>query len=193
VEELAMRRIALAMALITGAVAAVVAWWRRHPRAGSAYMNRVVNPWLIEHGLPTSTHGEVGLVEHGGRISGTIHISPVHPVPIDGGFRIVVPLGLESEWARNVVAAGHARLQIGDFVHEVDEPMLLSPIEVPGIAPGPAHIMESLGFRYLVVHEFAANAGRLEQPVSTGLPADATVEPAPEPLPIDEQRVPAAV
>jgi hypothetical protein len=53
--------------------------------------------------------------------------------------------------------------------------------------------MEWLGFRYLVVHEFAANAGRLEQPVSTGLPADATVEPAPEPLPIDEQRVPAAV
>jgi hypothetical protein len=114
-------------------------------------------------------------------------------VPIDGGFRIVVPLGLESAWARNVVAAGHARLQVGDFVHEVDEPILLSPMEVRGIASGPAHIMEWLGFRYLVVHEFAAHAGTLEQPVSAGVPADLTVELAPEPVPIDEQRAPAAV
>ena len=87
-------------------------------------MNRVVNPWLVEHQAADRSAGEIGLLEHIGRASGKVRVSPVHPVPIEGGYRIVVPLGAESQWARNVLAAGHCRLQIGDSVHEL------------GLAPG---------------------------------------------------------
>ena len=184
-----MRRIALGLGSAAAAVAVAAAWWRRHPRVGSGYVNRVVNPWLVARGVAEKSVGEIGLLEHVGRSSGTVHVSPVHPVPIDRGFRIVVPLGLESEWAKNVLAAGHARIQVGETVHEVDEPVLLSPIEVRGVPPVAGHVMDWLGFRYLILHEFAARAGMLEQP-ATG---EAPIEPSPEQVPVDVEAEAAAV
>lgn len=62
-----MRRIALGLGFVAAAVAVAAAWWRRHPRVGSAYMNRVVNPWLMERGLAEKSEGEIGLLEHVGR------------------------------------------------------------------------------------------------------------------------------
>jgi hypothetical protein len=176
-----MRRIGLGIGLLTAAVAVGAAWWRRHPRIGSAYVNRVVNPWLMNRGIARKSAGEIGLLEHVGRVTGTIHVSPVHPVPIEAGFRIVVPLGIESQWARNVMAAGHARIQIGDFVHEIDEPALRSPLEVHGIPPVAGHVMDWLGFRFLVVHEFAAHVGALDEPALDGATIDGPVEAEPEP------------
>jgi hypothetical protein len=176
-----MRRIGLGVGLFTAAVGIGAAWWRRHPRTGSAYVNRVVNPWLVEHGIARKSAGEIGLLEHVGRLTGTVHVSPVHPVPIEAGFRIVVPLGIESQWARNVMAAGHARIQIGDFVHEVDEPALRSPLEVRGIPAAAGHVMNWLGFRFLVVHEFGAHVGTLAEPAQEAATTEGRVVSEPEP------------
>ena len=52
------------------------AWWRAHPRLGSDLVNRVVDPWLVDHGVVDRTAGEIGLIEHVGRKSGIVRISP---------------------------------------------------------------------------------------------------------------------
>jgi deazaflavin-dependent oxidoreductase (nitroreductase family) len=89
------------------------------------------------------------LIEHVGRRSGIVRRTPIHPVPTDDGFRIIVPIGEESEWARNVLAAGHCRLVLGDRLVELDQPVLERPAEVPDL-PGPVRgLFEWLGFRYL--------------------------------------------
>ena len=158
-----------------GVVTGGVLWWRRHPRAGTAWVNRVVNPWLVARGVSVLSRGEIGLLEHVGRRSGVVRVTPVHPVRTTEGFRIVVPLGSESQWARNVLAAGHCRLQVADEVHELDEPWLLRPGLVTGIPGVVARPMDWLGFRYLVLRRFASRPGTLE-----GLPTTTveTVEPS---------------
>jgi F420H(2)-dependent quinone reductase len=131
-----------------------IAWWTGHRRSGARWVNRIADPWLVSHGIVERSAGEIGLIEHVGRRTGIVRVSPVHPVPTEAGFRIVVPLGLESEWAQNVLAAGHCRLQIGATVYELDEPLLISPLAVHGLAPIIAHAADLLGFRYLLLHRF---------------------------------------
>jgi hypothetical protein len=142
--------------IITGAVVASagVMWWKGHRRFGSQWVNRVADPWLVSHGIIERSEGEIGLIEHVGRRSGTVRLSPVHPVQTEAGFRIVVPLGLESEWAQNVLAAGHCRLRIAERLYELDEPLLVSPLAVEALSPLIAHVTDLLGFRYLLLHRF---------------------------------------
>jgi deazaflavin-dependent oxidoreductase (nitroreductase family) len=121
----------------------------------------VADPWLVGHGIVGGSAGEIGLIEHVGRRSGTVRVSPVHPVPTERGFRIVVPLGLESRWARNVLAAGHCRLQVGDTVYELDEPALVPPSAIEGVPALARRVMDWLGFRYLVLHRLTEAPGTL--------------------------------
>ena len=159
-----MRKYAVLAAAVTAEAVGTVVWWRRHPRSGSAFVNRVVDPWLVGRGIVERSGGEIALIEHVGRSTGTVRRTPVHPVPTADGFRIVVPLGAESQWARNVLAAGSCRLQVGAVVHELDEPLLVSPRRVAGIPRVVAQLMSWLGFRYLTLHQFAVRPGRLEEP-----------------------------
>ena len=169
-----MRRIWAAIGLLTAA-AAFVEWWRRHPRFGAGYVNRVVDPWLVRQGAIEESHGELGLIEHIGRVSGLVRRTPVHPIATEHGFRIVVPLGDKSEWVRNLLAAGHTRLQLGETVHELDEPALVLPSRIPELSRALVPILEWLGFRYLLLRRYAQRDGRLDV---TTEPAAAAEEPA---------------
>lgn len=139
-----------------------VAWWRRHPRFGATWVTKVVDPWLVRHGLIAGSKGELGLLEHVGRKSGVVRVTPIRPVPTADGVRIVVPLGMASQWAQNVLAAGHCRLQVGDVVDELDEPRLVLPSRVEGLSRSATRLMDWLGFRYLLLHRFAAHPGVLD-------------------------------
>ena len=130
-------------------------WWRRNRRFGADFVNRSINPWLERRGLLSGSRGELALIEHVGRKSGTVRRAAIHPMPIEGGFRIIVPVGEESQWARNVLAAGHCRLLLGDRVIELDEPVLEAPAEVPGLRRPVRALFEWLGFRYLRLRTFA--------------------------------------
>jgi deazaflavin-dependent oxidoreductase (nitroreductase family) len=138
--------------LLTGAcaVSCVAArWWRQNRRVGAEFVNRVVNPWLESRGFVSGSRGELALIEHVGRVSGTVRLTPIHPMPTEDGFRIIVPIGDRSQWARNVLAAGRARLQIGDRLLELDDPVFERPADV-GSLPAPVRaLFEWLGFRYL--------------------------------------------
>jgi deazaflavin-dependent oxidoreductase (nitroreductase family) len=152
----------------------LVLWWRRHPRTGAAWVNRVVDPWLVRQGVLQETNGELGLIEHVGRKSGIVRATPIHPVRTAEGFRIVAPLGLESQWARNVLAAGHCRLEVDGVVHELDQPRLVLPSEVEGLPRLATKVMNWLGFRFLVLRRFSEHPGTLDS-----TPAEAEV-PLPE-------------
>ena len=156
-----MRRLLFIGALLVGA-AATVRWWRDHRRFGASYINRVVDPWLVRQGIVEKSEGELGLLEHIGRRSGVARTTPVHPVPIETGFRIIVPLGEESHWAQNVLAAGHCRIERDGMIYELDEPTLVRPTSVEGIPPLAARAMDWLGFRYMLLRRFAERPGTLQ-------------------------------
>ena len=170
-----MRRIVGGMAAVSTLGGAVM-WWRRHPRAGAQWVNRVANPWLVGRGVPGRSHGEIGLLEHVGRRSGRVRRTPVHPVETPDGFRIIVPLGKASQWARNVLAAGYCRLELGDEVHELDEPRLVEASLIDGVPALAGRVMDWLGFRYLVLRRFAHSQRRLAT-ASTGVVETAVAEP----------------
>jgi hypothetical protein len=94
-------------------------------------------------------------------------------MPTEEGFRILVPLGTESEWARNVLAAGHCRMQVGPIVYDLDEPTLV-PIGRDGGVPAPIRWAQAgLGFMSLRLHRFAAAPGTLDEPAVAAEPAPA--------------------
>lgn len=160
-----MRRLVklLATLLALGAIVrAAVAYWRRHPRVGTHLMNAVVNPLILRRGLAGGERSEIGTIEHVGRVSGIRRYTPVHPERTADGFRIIVPLGPHSEWARNVVHAGHCRLQLHDTVYELDEPALVPASEVSELPIVARTLMGALGFEYLRLRTFGEHPGLLE-------------------------------
>jgi hypothetical protein len=165
-----------ALAIVTyGAVI----YWRRNPRLGTTFVNSVVNPGLLRRGLAGGKKSEIGTIEHVGRRSGVRRLTPVHPEPTAEGFRIIVPLGTHSEWARNVLAAGHCRLQLHGVVYDLDEPTIVRPSELDDL-PGPVRLAEAgLGFQYLKLRTFAANPGAFE-PLEGSDVVAADIAPAPE-------------
>jgi hypothetical protein len=174
------RRIIIAL-IGTSAAAALVggAVWsfRRNPRMGSSFVNSVVNPALLRRGLVGRGRAELATLEHFGRRSGRRYLTPVHPEPTPDGFQIMVPLGEHSEWARNVVAAGHCRLQLHDVVYQLDEPCIVRPTELPSLPAIARRIEDYLGFEYMTVREFSSTPGSLGEEV---LPSESTPEPEPE-------------
>jgi hypothetical protein len=146
---------------LLGAGAAGLLLWLRDPRIGTRFVNAVVDPYLVNHGLSGAGGSELGTLEHIGRHTGTRRLSPVHPVPTADGFRIVVPLGPRSEWARNVIAARHCRLQLHDVVYELDEPVLLGAAQMREISAPVRLVADRLGWQYMLLHRFAARPGSL--------------------------------
>lgn len=148
----------LAVPVVIGAVLAGAArLWRRNPRVGTAFANTVVNPMLIRRKLAGHERSEIAALEHVGRRSGIRRLTPVHPEATQNGFRIVVPLGTRSEWARNVIAAGHCRIHLHDQVFDLDEPAMVDARDANDL-PGPLRrVMSALGFKYLDLHTLAAH------------------------------------
>jgi hypothetical protein len=166
----------LVFAVIAVEVYGAARWWRNNRRAGADFVNRSVDPWLQRQGFVSGSRGQLALIEHVGRRSGIVRRTPVHPMPTADGFRIIVPIGERSEWARNVLAAGHCRLVLGDTLLELDEPVLETPSSVPGIPRPMRALFEWLGFRYLRLRTFSE-------------PRVEVVAPPSQPAPVERQAV----
>lgn len=157
-----MRRLVVIMGAICAAAGAAVIVWRRNPRVGTAVVNDVVNPMLVRRGLAGVGGSEIGTLEHMGRTTGIQRLTPVHPEPTPEGFRVIVPLGSHSQWARNVLAAGHCRLQLHDVVYDLDEPTMISAGDADDLPSVIRRVMAALGFQYLTMRTFSSQAGVLE-------------------------------
>lgn len=151
-------------------------------------MNSTVNPWLLGRGIPGSEKAEIATLEHVGRTSGTAYFTPVHPTVRDETVLIPAPLGVGSQWARNVLHAGRARLQLHERLYELDQPELI-PVAEAGMFPGPvAAPFDRMGWRYVRFHvaasvpatfetHAASIAGRPAFDASLDHPVDIPVEP----------------
>lgn len=170
------KRMLAILGLVGATTAGLVVYWRFFPRAGLEWTNKVFNPWLVANGWSGGGPSELGTIEHIGRRTGTRHLTPVHPVPTPDGFRIVVPLADRSEWAKNVLAAGHCRIQLHDVVYELDEPLLVRPVDCRELSAVTRWAAARLGFKYLRLHRFAEAPGELA-PVGSAAasPVDAVV------------------
>jgi hypothetical protein len=148
----------------------LASWWRRHRRAGTDLMNRVVNPWFERHGVIAGSRGEIGLIEHVGRKSGIVRRTLIHPMPTADGFRFIVPVGERSEWARNVIAAGRCRLVADGQTLELGEPALELPAHVPDLPRPIRALFGWLGFRYLRMQTTGTAAADVTDEVEASRP-----------------------
>jgi hypothetical protein len=72
-----------------------------------------------------------GVVHHVGRTSGRRYAVPVVVRPTHDGFVVPLPWGGETQWARNVLAAGGAVIRWDGRDIEVTDPVVLPVTEVP--------------------------------------------------------------
>ncbi|MFC4128376.1 nitroreductase family deazaflavin-dependent oxidoreductase [Nocardia rhizosphaerae] len=73
-------------------------WWGKINK-------RVFNPRAVEG-------GKWPVLTHVGRTSGRTYHTPLDAFPVDGGYLFVLVYGSRSDWVRNILAAGSARLRI---------------------------------------------------------------------------------
>lgn len=88
------------------------------PRWWGQINKRVFNPWGLRRGVRAA-------LTHVGRVSGTTYRTPLDAHPVDGGYLFILVYGSESDWVRNVLAAGQARLRIDGVDMNLANPRLV--------------------------------------------------------------------
>jgi deazaflavin-dependent oxidoreductase (nitroreductase family) len=109
-----------------------VAHWNK------AGLNRVVRhiaPWMP--GL--------GLVVHRGRRSGREYRTPVEVFQARDGFIVALTYGADTDWLRNIQAAGGGLLRTRGLTFQVSEPRVYHDPERTGIRAGERQILRLLG------------------------------------------------
>jgi deazaflavin-dependent oxidoreductase (nitroreductase family) len=97
-----------------------------YPRWLAKINKRVINPRQIRR-------GEYPVVTHVGRTSGKSYKTPLDAFPTRTGYVLVARYGPESDWVRNILAAGTATLRIDGEEHALDSPRLVSQEEALGV------------------------------------------------------------
>ena len=80
---------------------------------------RVFNPREIKN-------GERPVLTHVGRSSGTVYRTPLDAHPVDGGYIFIVMYGSESDWVKNIMAAGTVTLTVAGDEIDLTSPRLIS-------------------------------------------------------------------
>jgi deazaflavin-dependent oxidoreductase (nitroreductase family) len=66
-----------------------------------------------------------GMVTHLGRRSGKLYHTPVNVFRTPDGFQIALTYGRDSQWVRNVLAAGGAQLETGGARYQLSAPTIV--------------------------------------------------------------------
>lgn len=93
------------------------------PRWFTAVTKRVFNPLELRR-------GERPVIVHTGRRSRADYRTPLDAHPVEGGWLFVLVYGSESDWCRNALAAGSARLEVDDREVALTNPRLVPLDEV---------------------------------------------------------------
>ena len=80
------------------------------------------------------------VLRHTGRVSGAERATPLGAVPIDGGFEIVLPYGPDTDWLKNLRAAGSAVLEHEGVAYRVHDPEVVPVAESTFGANGDASL-----------------------------------------------------
>lgn len=88
------------------------------PRWLARLNRRFMNPGEIRRGVRP-------VLVHVGRSSGTTYRTPLDAHPVPGGYLFIPLYGPRTDWVRNVLAAGGARLAIGGEEVGLEAPRLV--------------------------------------------------------------------
>jgi deazaflavin-dependent oxidoreductase (nitroreductase family) len=84
---------------------------------------RAMKPLILRRaGTP---HSPTAVVEHVGRTSGRGYETPVVAVELEDGYAIALPYGPNTDWLKNVLAAGRVTLRHAGAVHELEAPAVV--------------------------------------------------------------------
>lgn len=129
-------------------VAAVVAGWvalrlvvvvvfrrRNRPALGAIrrFNRRWLNPVMLR--FAGGPHWYAARLEHVGRRSGRMYMTPVVAKPIRDGFAVPLPYGVDVDWLRNVEAAGQAWLDVRGECYLVRDPRVVPTAEIAAQLP----------------------------------------------------------
>lgn len=109
-----------------------VARWNK---VGLNRITRHVAPWMPGFGL----------VVHRGRRSGREYQTPVNVFPADDGFVIALTYGADTDWLKNVQAAGGCELRTRGRVLRVGSPRVYHDETRHGIRPLEREMLRLLG------------------------------------------------
>lgn len=87
-------------------------------RINRNFTNRVMRP-IAAYARP------MAVVHHIGRNSGRAYRTPVLAFPLGDGFLTPMPYGTDTDWARNLLAAGGGELELFGSRHRVTNPRVL--------------------------------------------------------------------
>jgi deazaflavin-dependent oxidoreductase (nitroreductase family) len=72
-----------------------------------------------------SAASPTAVVEHVGRSSGRRYETPVVAARTEVGFAIALPYGPDTDWLKNVLAAGNVTLRHGGATHDLHDPQVV--------------------------------------------------------------------
>jgi deazaflavin-dependent oxidoreductase (nitroreductase family) len=91
------------------------------------------------------------IVRHVGRTSGREYRNPVSAYPLGDGFVIPVLYGAQSQWVRNVMAAGRFTLRTKGRDYLLERPEIVPPAQaLPAYPPLLRRLMRSQGIQDFV-------------------------------------------
>jgi deazaflavin-dependent oxidoreductase (nitroreductase family) len=99
-----------------------------YPRWLAKINRRVFNPGQVRK-------GKYPVVTHVGRSSGTTYRTPMDAHPTRTGWVLVVRYGRQSDWVRNILAAGEATLRVKGEDHRLTSPRLVGRTEAHAALP----------------------------------------------------------
>ena len=130
----------------------------RWNKAGLNRLTRRIAPWMP--GL--------GVLVHRGRTSGRRYQTPVNVFPAGSGYLFALTYGPDTDWVKNVLAAGGCELRTRGRAIQLGSPRLFHDESRSGIRPLERQVLRILG-----VADFLSLS---PASVSTAAPASATLD-----------------
>jgi deazaflavin-dependent oxidoreductase (nitroreductase family) len=121
----------------------------RWNKAGLNRVTRHIAPWAP--GL--------GVVVHRGRRSGREYQTPVNVFPSAEGYVLALTYGPETDWVKNVLAAGGCELRTGGRTVQLTSPRLYHDESRRGIRPVERRVLRILGVADFLSLETVPAAG----------------------------------
>jgi deazaflavin-dependent oxidoreductase (nitroreductase family) len=92
------------------------------------------------------------ILRHTGRTSGKAYATPVVALRTRDGFIVPLPFGDETQWAKNLFAAGGGSIHSAGLEHEIDDPRVIEGAEAAAhLPPLVRFISGRLGLRQFVL------------------------------------------
>ena len=125
----------------------------RFVRAAIRPMTRVLNPVMMT--LAGRRHMSMAAqVRHVGRRSGREYVTPVAAKRAGDTFVIPLTFGNQSDWSRNVRAAGGCTLRLGGVDYQLTQPELAGRAEAAPLVRQAFNPVMRGGFRILGIGQF---------------------------------------